>query len=269
MQEIERIHKIQRFMAQIGVSEVETGIYLKLLEFGATSLSDLAKKMKMPRTTVFENTEKLVDKGLVTRTVRGKRRLLVAEEPGKVKRIVDAKELEIVSKQKEIESVKSGLDGFVKNVIEMVPKVLEKSEVKVRYYEGEEEVLMVYRNSLKSDKAYSFANLDKYYEIFPGTIDMWEEALINNPKRQVWDILVNTPLARKIGLEGDYERYYVKIFPDSQLFKGFEFSDYVIYENKVAMIQLQKGNTVATVIDSKHMSMSLIALHQTLWRFLP
>lgn len=256
------MRNVNDYLKQLGLSEIETKLYLGLLETGSTTVMELANHLGIKRITAHFNIESLIKKGLVTETRKGARRQIVAEDPDRLKQFLEEKE-------EEIQQLKKTLPGMIEIISKNIPKAKTVDDVEIRFYEGKKAVQGVYQETLKANEVYSFADLDKYYEVYPGTLEMWEQSLHTNPQRKVWDLLVDSPLSRKIGVEGGYERYYVKLLPKSDFFKDFGFSDYIIFDNKVAIIHLDNNNPTATVIESKEIALSLKALHRSMWQLLP
>jgi hypothetical protein len=93
---------------------------------------------------------------------------------------------------------------------------------------------------------------------------MFKDALDDNPKRKVWDIAVESPLSKDISEK--HPQYFTKFIPSAKFLSGF---DLLMYDKKVAIIQLESENTVATLIESKLIYESFIALHHTMWELLP
>lgn len=70
-------------LINVGLKEKEADAYLSLLELGPASIVDLSKKSGVKRTTVYEVLKPLLDGGLVSETVFGRRKKYVAEPPEK------------------------------------------------------------------------------------------------------------------------------------------------------------------------------------------
>lgn len=260
--------QIKEKLKTLGLSDLEIDIYLRLLADGSSSLSRVARLINKPKTTVFDNTKKLLDKGLVVKSVKGKKYLLTAKKPEVILALISKRESSLVQEQHAIEQVKVHAPELIMNINEMVGTNYEEdSESNFKLYEGKKEVFNIYTEVLDADEVFSFANLENYYKIFPGTEDLWVEAFRKNPNREYWDILVDSEMAREID-SYDFPRYHFKIMP-GKTDDSYVFSDCLIYNDKVAMIQLNTKNTVASVIESKHISNSLIAIHKTVWNLLP
>jgi len=248
---------IKNFLLDFGLTDKEITVYLCLLKTGPNTIMNLARETGIKRSTTHNTVEELIKKGLISQTNYGERRMVVAEDP---------KKLEFLMEQKrwDIKKLEDNLPDMVKSIYESVPQAKANTAVEVKYYQGKNEVRYVYELSLKADKVYSFADLEKYYEIYPGTVDLWKNALDKNEKREVWDLLVDSTMAREIN-QKKHARYHAKFLPKADFYAGFGFSDYIIFDDKVAIIQLDAENVTATLIDSKQVAMSLKALHQSMW----
>jgi sugar-specific transcriptional regulator TrmB len=244
---------VKNFLVDFGLTDKEILVYTTLLKTGPNTIMNLARETDIKRSTTHNTVEELIKKGLVSQTNYGERRMVIAEDPDKLKFLMEQKKWDIVKLEKNLPDV-------IKSIYEAVPNSKENTKVEVKYYQGQKEVKYVYDLSLKADEVYSFVNLDKYYEVFPGTGELFVKALENNPNRKVWDIAVDSPLAREIAKS--HGRYYCKYIPSSKIFSGM---DILIFDDKTAIIQLNKENTIATIIDSVLITESLKALHQSMW----
>lgn len=253
---------VNEYLKHLGLSEIESKLYLGLLEIGSTTVMELANHVGIKRITAHFNVESLISKGLITETRKGARRQIIAEDPEKLHVLLEEQELQI-------SQIKQSLPQIIQSIAKNIPKNSAVKNVEVRYYEGKKAVFQVYQETIRATSYYSFADLEKYYEVFPKTRDFWKEAFESNKKREVWDLLLDSPLAQTIISEKGYDRYHARILPRNSLFSGFEFADFIIYDDKVAMIQLDESSISATVIESKDMAMSLKAIHLLLWNLLP
>ena len=82
-----------KVLGNIGLSETESRVYLAALELGESLRKTLADKASIKRPTLYyEVLPSLLGKGLLTETVRGKRRYLVAQD---IQPFLEAKRLQI------------------------------------------------------------------------------------------------------------------------------------------------------------------------------
>ena len=244
------------------LSEGEAEVYLKLVEIQPSTVLELSKATGINRITVHGYIEKLIERGLISQTKRGSRRQLITQPPDKFSAILDRK-------ARSIQETENLLPSIVQQIKKLSPSSNEKELVKVEYHEGKKAVSSIYKEALSADKVYSYVHLERYIDVFPDTLTDWWKALRKNPKREVWDILIDSPIARKNITEDKFQNYHAKILPKPERFSGFRFADYLIYGDKVAIMQLDPKEIEGTVIQSKHVASSFKALHQTLWDLLP
>lgn len=121
-----RIHEQLRFF---GANPREASIYMHCLQLGASSVQELARAMKMNRVTVHSAVEQMLEKGLLFETRKGKRRLIVAEEPVSLLRLLAKKEQEIIR-------VRGGMEHILRLLVGL--QATDQSVPTVKLYEGAE-----------------------------------------------------------------------------------------------------------------------------------
>lgn len=124
--DIGRIHEQLRFF---GANARESGIYMKCLQLGPSTVQQLASAMRMNRVTVHSAVGEMLEKGLLFETRKGKRRLLVAEEPVSLLRLLAHKEEEV-----------SRVRGSMEHIMRLLTSLqsTDQSVPTVKLYEGAE-----------------------------------------------------------------------------------------------------------------------------------
>lgn len=89
------VRQIEHLLQLFGCNQREASIYLQALILGPTTVQALSKSLKQNRITVHSATEQLIEKGFCYETRKGKRRLLVAEDPNVLHRLLQKKENEL------------------------------------------------------------------------------------------------------------------------------------------------------------------------------
>jgi len=143
-----------------GLNETEAKIYLASLELGQTSVSRIAKKAGIKRTTVYLSLENLMQKGLLSAIKKDGKAQYYAEDPRNLERIM-------AEKKQRISNLMPELLAFT-NLIDRKPEI--------RYFEGEDgikevlidaltkadrEILMMYSESYMTDFDENF--FSEYY----------------------------------------------------------------------------------------------------------
>lgn len=124
--------QIKDFLAKFDIEGKKADVYLATLEVGSASVADIAKKAEIKRTTTYDILVDLEKAGLVYGTMKGKKRLFVAEDPDKLRRNIEEKE---------------------KMLKEMLPQLrsfynVKGTKPKIRFYEGKEGLRQVYADTL-------------------------------------------------------------------------------------------------------------------------
>ena len=254
--------RILGFLQSLGLTQFEAKVYEGLLKIKKGTVKEIAEAVDINRITAHDGIEVLIEKGLASQVKIGSRRRdIILEPPERLEYLIEQQE-------SQLRELKNNYHPILDEIRKIKDPTNREVHFDVRFYEGKVAVMQVYKEILKADTVYSFADLERYYSVFPETSALWIEAFKKNPKRHMWDLLVDSESSRNVQKQ-KYERYFIKILPDSSFFKGIEFSDYLIYDNKIAIVKLDIDNPVATVIESKDVTASLKALHQTMWSIIP
>jgi HTH-type transcriptional regulator, sugar sensing transcriptional regulator len=131
-------------LAQLGLNQKSATVYLTLLQMGSGTVSEISAKSLIKRSTVYDCLEELAEKELLFQSMKGKRRLFVANDPESLKR-QPAKEMEIIEAHlPELKAIFSSGDH----------------KPKLRYYEGQEGIKRAYNEILESstDEYFYFGN---------------------------------------------------------------------------------------------------------------
>ena len=132
-------------LQQLDLSSKKADVYLACLELGASSVMEIAKKAGIKRTTAYDILLDLAQKGLVSETSKGKKRLFVGEDPEKMLKNLQSKERMLSEILPLLKSV-----YYVKGV-----------KPKIRYHEGLEGLKETYNDTLKyTGEMLAFASED-------------------------------------------------------------------------------------------------------------
>lgn len=107
----------------------EAALYLKSLQMGPASVQELARALRRNRVTVHSEVEQLLEKGLLFETRRGRRRLIVAEEPVGLLRLLQKQENEFQIQRRTIEQLIPALTSL---------QAIDVGFPSVKFYEGAE-----------------------------------------------------------------------------------------------------------------------------------
>ncbi len=235
----------------LGLTPVEGKIYLALLELGGGYVSGIAKKARTPRVNCYHTLEKLTEKGLVSFVTRDNIRYYSAEPPSKI----------ITSLEERVRYAKGVLPELMSltNTLTFKPKI--------KYFEGEEGIKNIMEDSLtaKSDLL-GYSNLKDGGELFG---DMIREYSKEKMKRRIKSRIICPSSPEAFAYT---EKYYPKDFPLELieiLFvnpKEFWFEHEVnIYDDKVAVISLNKDEQIGMIFESAVYARSQTAIFNLAW----
>jgi len=134
----------EKYLQQIGLSEKEAEVYVALLQFDNASVTDLAKKTKVNRTTIYPVLETLAKKGLVSEIQVDKKINYQAESPERLETFIE--------RQKVV------LEENSKRLVDIIPqlKSIQRESGErpvVKYFEGREGIITSLEQFLtKEDK---------------------------------------------------------------------------------------------------------------------
>jgi sugar-specific transcriptional regulator TrmB len=78
-------------LEKLGLNRNEARVYLSLLTLGRASAADVVKHVGTHRNIVYDNLEKLIEKGLVSFLSEGTKRIFIAEDPQAILDFLQAK----------------------------------------------------------------------------------------------------------------------------------------------------------------------------------
>ena len=252
---------IHETLAQLGVSERQTDLYLTLLKLGPSSIRDIAVAAGVNRGTTYEELKTLRTMSLVTYSPQGKRRFFCAEAPEVLLRIAQ-------EKRHQIDSAVNTLE------LELLPdlKALtpESDTTAVFHYEGDEGIEYVLRDILdtvdrlntKDYRVYSSRQIRKYlYRPFPGFTRARVSKGIHVNVIAIGEGGEDAPLSsRKWIASPENER----VTPANK--PGSSASYVAIYGTKCAFISLLKGDyPTAVILDSTAVAAALRISFDELW----
>ncbi|MDO8648723.1 MAG: helix-turn-helix domain-containing protein [Candidatus Peregrinibacteria bacterium] len=108
-------HDLPRIVAdltRLGCNERESKIYVQCLQLGSASVQQIASKLGQNRLTVHSAVGQMIKKGFLFETRKGKKRLIVAEEPVTLLRLVHEREQDVANLRGNVEHLVSVLSSL-------------------------------------------------------------------------------------------------------------------------------------------------------------
>jgi len=240
-------------LKRIGLDQKQALIYVKALELGEASMTELARATALKRPSVYLSVEKLLLKGLLSEATKGKRKMYAAIHP---RRLVDIARLQ----SREVE--------------EMLPELVAlhnapKEKPKIYVFEGEEGVKMLYRELYSSlnnkEEALWVSNIGALRRCLPEALTAYKKMLreLHHPK--IRELNFGDEEGRRWSTEIKSfkgKNHLVRTLPTDFM---FGLSDNLIFGNKLVLFSL-RNNLFVTVIESNDIAQTYRALFEWAWR---
>lgn len=240
----------QEDLMQLGLTKNESEIYLVLANFKETDAHLIIKETKFHKKIVYDNLQRLMDKGLVTSVVVGRKRFFSLAPAGILSHYIEEQE-KIVQKrkelalkiQKEVESTKKSIKGKQEAVV----------------YSGMAAVKSFYTETLNAGNYYVLGAPHESVEIM-GEL-FWDNYHVKRKKnRQKILLLLNQSL--EFWGEKQKDKYTeVKYFD-----KDFEPKTEIHIQNNVVAIIVWTRTPVIFKIESETVAESYKKYFDRVWR---
>jgi sugar-specific transcriptional regulator TrmB len=238
------IKGVVELLTDLGLSDSEAKVYLSSLELGPTSVQKIAKKADYSRTATYDIIDALQEKGLMSTYERGKKRYFTAEDP----------ENAVLHFRDRVDGLKSKLEKL-ENVLPEIEMMAGGERPKVRFYEGEEAVMVAFHDveKVQPDILYEVTDYDYVREnIDQDVLDKARGHLEGLKLKLLHHGEVKYPLPNQ---------EYCKLLPDLDKFEG----DIWIYENRVVFVTFF-GKTITVIIESQPLADVARVLFEAAWR---
>ncbi len=208
-------------LKNLGLDQKERQVYLKLLELGEASMTNIARATQIKRATAYLVVEELQIKGLVSETMMGKRKQYSAIHP---RRLVEM-----------ARSQKRQIEDSLPDLVALYNQP--KNKPRIQVFEHKAGMRMVYKDIFnaieRGAEALFFANVDAIYNEMPEIVDEFNRSIADLKKIKIRELHYKNKGAKK-WME-KFKKKVKKGYQVRHLSNEFEFgfTDNVIYENKL------------------------------------
>lgn len=234
------IDKIES-LVHAGLSEAEARIYLIMLQKGEMTAGAIAKAVGFHRRTVYDVLERLLEKGLVSRTIQNNIQFFSAAEPQRLKDYFSEK---------------------IALVDELIPKLTAtkfSEDVKdpVRFFKGKYGLKTIFEDQISEGKPIQvFSASPQAYELFKFYFKWWDQR--RKEKKISVKAIFSTDMKAKLKKIPLSE---IRFLPERYLGP----TSINIYAGKVAQIMWDNDNPFAVVVHSKEMADNYRNFFELLW----
>lgn len=239
---------LQSKLQHIGLTEKEARIYLASLELGAAFITDIANKAEINRTTAYLLMDSLKQKGLITTSLRKKKKYYLAAEPRDLQKIIE-------SKDKLLQDIMPALLNL-SNINNKKPKVI--------YYEGKDGLINLYLKSLEARTELLFFDNEKHWVDF--VLKYIPEYSKIRTKKAVRSKVIthDTPISRKLKERDKFELRKMKLINSKKYFFKISFA---VFNNTV--IILSPDELIGLSIESKDIAQTMKSFFNLAWDGIP
>jgi sugar-specific transcriptional regulator TrmB len=241
---------LENNLKTIGLNEKEAKVYLAALELGPTNIQSLAEKSGIKRSTVYEMIKILGPMGLIAESIKGKRKVYIASEPGKLKKNIKEKEQLLNQILPEL--------NLLNNTGTVKPKIT--------YYEGRDGLRQIYNLALETTtKKVDWVSPIKAIMETVGE-KFLEEHIEKRMKEKYW--------VRSIQITEQQVDTYKYLNPTTfdKTYRRVKFSPpgmdipntFGIWDNKVAIISTRKEG-FGIIIESEDLVRTMRVFYDLLW----
>ena len=256
--------KILKYLEQLELSDVEAQMYVTLLQTGPISIRDLAVAVGIKRTTAYLYIEHLMQKGLVSRLTTGPKSHVEALNPDS--------SLETLVKDKlgKAQKMQQDFPDILQSIQANFSQTPDIGETEVRYFKGRLGVKRIYEDAVKATEIRSYFNCEIIKATLPENTPTFINALETNKNIKIFDILENSPIAKKQvsdfqASNPNNERYLYKFLPPEVRLSA---ADILIYDNKVAIVDV-KNQLSGIIFHNSEYYKSSKELFDLIWKVLP
>ncbi len=238
---------LRTVIEQLGYSPQEVTVYLATLEMGGSTVTEIAAKAKLPRTTVNLIIRTLQKRGLMNAYLKRRRKIWAAENPEKLMIALKESEAALKVVLPELQSLRH--DTGVKPT--------------VRTYGGAEQIKQIMNDILESKHHISaMLHWDDWNELLGKS---YLEDFVEIRYRHYLRIRLLTPkssASMALKQKDSQELRITQFLPESIAIPNANF----IYANKVAIISLNKKRPVGILIEDEDIHHTMEVLFESLWR---
>ena len=235
--------EVELALKEYGLTDKEIKVYVTLLPLGSISLQEIAKRLDLPRTTIYNTLNYLHGKGLISKIIKKSLTQFEATDP---KQLVD-----------NLNQRKSLLEKVLPSLETLKGMITESSSIEI--YEGSKGLLTILSDIFKiKQRTYYF-----------GSYSLSVEVLKHQPEHFRTIRLERKIPARIVIESSDEEIFHKKNYKNITQMRFFDsLKDFpcmiFIYGNKVALYTL-KGDLVGIIIKNKEIATAMKLVFETYW----
>lgn len=241
---------IYKNLISLDFSGKEAAVYLALLELGKRTVSPIARKSGINRTTVYNILESLISKGLVS--ISGKEPLqeYIAESPEKIFVLIQS---QIQKDQNRLLKAQSLVPQ-----LKSIHNLMDRPQVK--FYEGTQGLKQVYEDTLTSTETIrAYANVNEMHAALPDYFPHYYKRRTNKGIH-IRAIIPSNKAGKDRVSKDKEEARESALVPSDKVYFSPEIN---IYDNKIMIASWREK--LGIIIESKEIAEAMKTIYEMAW----
>ncbi|MBI5135127.1 hypothetical protein HZA86_02750 [Candidatus Uhrbacteria bacterium] len=243
--------QLKAFLGSIGLPEKESSVYIVLLSMGKGTVSTIARRAGLNRTTGYDVLDSLTSKRLVSISGKEPKQEYVAESPDAIMEFVKKRRQEADEQLEEVQKILPELKGMY----------TVRGRPQVRFYEGLKGLEQVYEDTLTSHEPIrAYAEVGNIHATLPHYFPLYykRRAKKGIPIRAIFP---NTPDSIALTAHDMGELRETALVPADQ----YNFSPEInIYDNKVMITSWREK--LGITIESAEIADAMKKIFELAWK---
>ncbi|MCX6744791.1 MAG: hypothetical protein NTX82_04670 [Candidatus Parcubacteria bacterium] len=232
------MNDLKEILKQTGLNAKEAKVYLAILNLGKCNVTEIAQKAELKRTSLYEYLEKLLQQGLIFKTVTKKRTYYYPESPAKIITALDKQKVEIEDKKEKIRLIIPELEKIYSSVY---------NKPRISFHEGKEGLREIYWKIFDTSKIiYSIFSPDNFFKLYSAKENHALLMLLYNKGGMLRSLVEKTKEPRPELKEKEYRKF----IQSKELPENFKFeTDLLVVDNITALISFK--NLIGVIIEDE------------------
>lgn len=246
----ENLARLRTMLTGIEFPERQADVYLALLQLGKGTVSEIARKAGINRTTGYDILDNLIEKGLVSISGKEPKQEYVAESPERLRAFLKK------------ESQKAALRERIAD--DLIPELRSVHNVygkpKVMFYEGTEGLERVYEDTLTSHEPIrAYANVEDMHNALPNYFPRYYERRAGKGIAIRAILPGNEAGEERVSLDAE-ELRETAVVPADKYFFSPEIN---IYDDKIMIASWREK--LGVIIQSKEIAEAMKSIYELAW----
>ncbi len=238
-------------LLKLGLNKNEAKVYVTLLQLGTASAGQLIKATEFHRNIVYDNLEKLADRGLVTFIIEGKKKRFRPAPPEMITQMLEKEQQELNERKETAEIIKKEVERITSHA---------KEAQEATMFQGINGLKVLFKDTLTEGKEYYVFGAPKSSLGIMGST-YWENYNLKRAEEKIKIKMIFNDDLREWSYKIKSGLTHIRFLP-----KKFDsITETIIYGNKVAII-VWTQKPIATLIKDKHLATSYKHYFDLLWK---